>query len=391
MIFATNSAVIYGWAEMLTPAYGELAQQFNIVKDPSFFVHRSLLQSYGTVNGQFGWTFVILSFFALVTNGLGVKYGKRPVFLASNIITIASSIGSAYSTTWAGLLASQLIGSLGRAPYETLVAGVVADLYLLLLSLSNDEVLCPSTRSSLCFMDSCHCRQFFGLRYCLRIRYSVHGLACDIQNLYSPAKPLAYKGLTAGSGALGASTLLFFFFCPETNYRRPASSNIDLTGTVAGPSLEDARPPSANLDEKGGYQTTPGNPLPIDEKWDEAPLSFSERIKVYRGVESADSLLAIIFRPIPLSLLPPVLFSFVAGLSWSWLSVLFGITALIYGSAPYNFSVFQIGLLFIGGVAVSILAFVSGPLSDWTCKFLARHNRGIYEPEVSRMPFLVRD
>jgi hypothetical protein len=78
----------------------------------------------------------------------------------------------------------------------------------------------------------------------------------------------------------------------------------------------------------------------------------------------------------------------VAGLSWSWLSVLFGITALIYGSAPYNFSVFQIGLLFIGGVAVSLLAFISGPLSDWTCKFLARHNRGIYEPEVSKNFFL---
>jgi hypothetical protein len=34
MIFATNSAVIYGWAEMLAPAYGELAQQFNIVTPP---------------------------------------------------------------------------------------------------------------------------------------------------------------------------------------------------------------------------------------------------------------------------------------------------------------------------------------------------------------------
>jgi hypothetical protein len=201
---------------------------------------------------------------------------------------------------------------------------------------------------------------------------------------------LGYPRLTAGSGALGASTLLFFFFCPETNYRRPASSNIDLTGTVMGPSLEDRGASTGHLDEKWGDQTTPGNLPPSDEKWEEAPLTFRERIKVYRGVESDDSLLAIIFRPIPLSLLPPVLFSFVAGLSWSWLSVLFGITALIYGS-EYNFSVSQIGLLFIGGVAVSILAFISGPLSDWTCKFLARHNRGIYEPEVPKCPKAVSD
>lgn len=64
-----------------------------------------------------------------MTNALGVKYGKRPVFLASNIITLLASIGSQFSTTWNSLLAFQLIGSIGRAPYETLVAAIVADLY----------------------------------------------------------------------------------------------------------------------------------------------------------------------------------------------------------------------------------------------------------------------
>jgi hypothetical protein len=193
---------------------------------------------------------------------------------------------------------------------------------------------------------------------------------------------LKFTWLIPGAGALGASTLLFFFFCPETNYRRPPSSNIDLTGTITGPALEDVGPSIGHLDEKWGNETTRGKRTPEDEKEEEAPLTFRERIKMYRGVESDDGLFTIIFRPVPLSLIPPVLFSFVAGLSWSWLSVLFGITALIYGSPPYNFSVFQIGLLFIGGVAVSILAVISGPLSDWICKFMARHNRGIYEPEV---------
>jgi hypothetical protein len=173
--------------------------------------------------------------------------------------------------------------------------------------------------------------------------------------------------LTAGAGALAASTLLFFFFCPETNYRRPVSSNIDLTGIVSRQSLDNL----GSLDR-------------LDEKQEEPPLTFRERIRVFREIESDESLFTIIFRPIPLSLLPPVLFSIVAGLSWSWLSVLFGITALIYGSAPYNFDTFQIGLLFIGGVVVSILAVISGPVNDWSCKFLARHNRGIYEPEVPK-------
>ena len=64
-----------------------------------------------------------------MTNAAGVKYGKRPIFLFSNIIVLASSIGAIYCTQWGELLATQLIGTLGRAPYDTLVAATVADLY----------------------------------------------------------------------------------------------------------------------------------------------------------------------------------------------------------------------------------------------------------------------
>jgi hypothetical protein len=157
---------------------------------------------------------------------------------------------------------------------------------------------------------------------------------------------------------------MLFFFCPETTYQRPASSNIDLNGVISPP------PPVDLLEEKD----------PVDP---EEPWTFRQKLRVWRGIESDENIFKIILRPIPLSILPPVMFSFITGLSWAWLSVLFGITALIYGSEPYNFTVFQIGLLFLGGVLVSVLAFVSGPLNDWTCKFMSRHNNGTYEPEVS--------
>jgi hypothetical protein len=116
---------------------------------------------------------------------------------------------------------------------------------------------------------------------------------------------------------------------------------------------------------------------------EEEPWTFRERIKLWRGSESDEALLKIIFRPIPLSILPPVMFSFITGLSSSWFSVLLGVSALIYGSAPYNLSVSQLGFLFIGGVPVALLGFIAGPINDWACKFMARHNHGIYEPEVT--------
>lgn len=163
--------------------------------------------------------------------------------------------------------------------------------------------------------------------------------------------------------ALGLSTFLLFFFCPETAYQRPASSNIDLNGVIPPPLPPDPDDKSFEIKE---------------EAW-----TFRQNLRPWRGIESDEHLLQIILRPIPLSILPPVLFSFVVGLSWAWLSVLFGVTALIYGSQPYNFTVFQIGLLYIGAMVVSLMAFISGPLNDWACKFLARRNRGTYEPEVT--------
>lgn len=81
------------------------------------------------MNGQLGWTYFILGIACLITNGIAVKFGKRPVFLAANILLIAASIGSIFAKSWDMFLASRLIGSIGLAPYETLVSAIVSDLY----------------------------------------------------------------------------------------------------------------------------------------------------------------------------------------------------------------------------------------------------------------------
>ena len=64
-----------------------------------------------------------------MTNGLAVKYGKRPMFLAANVLLFATSIWAFYTQSWNALLASRLIGSCGLAPYETLVSATVSDVY----------------------------------------------------------------------------------------------------------------------------------------------------------------------------------------------------------------------------------------------------------------------
>lgn len=161
--------------------------------------------------------------------------------------------------------------------------------------------------------------------------------------------------------------LLLFFFCPETTYRRSAALNIDL----------------------GTERVTPADSKSIDdapESTDDAPWTFWEKLRPFQGILSDDNLLKIIVRPLPLLLFPAVLYALIIGLSHSWFSVMLGISALIYGSAPYNLTIIQLGFLGFGGFIASVLGFMSGPLNDWFCKYLARKNGGVYEPEVNLIP-----
>jgi hypothetical protein len=185
---------------------------------------------------------------------------------------------------------------------------------------------------------------------------------------------------------------LLYFFCPETCYRRSADLNIDL-GTI-----NHAKELEAELEEIEAVRTEGKNTsenleqtatqleaqLATQHGANEPPWTKWEELRLWRGIESEDNLLKIILRPFPMLLFPQVLYAFLTyGLTTSWLIVLLSVAALIFGGPPYNFSVGNIGLLGISGLIVSILGFIAGPINDYLCKWLARRNNGIYEPEVS--------
>lgn len=197
--------------------------------------------------------------------------------------------------------------------------------------------------------------------------------------------------LTIAAILFGIHIPLLYFFCPETCYKRSADLNIDL-GTV-----NHAKELEAELEEVEAVHDS-GKEGDVHEKnasqmeaqlaaqhgANERPWTKWEELRIWRGIESEDNLLKVIIRPFPMLLFPQVLYAFITyGLSTSWLIVLGSVAALIFGAPPYNFSVSSIGLLGIAGLITSILGFVSGPINDYLCKWLARRNNGIYEPEVS--------
>lgn len=144
----------------------------------------------------------------------------------------------------------------------------------------------------------------------------------------------------------------------------------------------DARP-TPQTEEKLPKDLEKVEEVEVRDSSDEKPWTYLQLLRPYRGIESDDNLLKVMIRPLLMLIFPQVLFALVTfGLTYAWLNILIGITALVYGEPPYSLPVSTIGLLLIAGIVAELIGFISGPINDWTCKFMARRNNGIYEPEV---------
>lgn len=66
----------------------------------------------------------------------------------------------------------------------------------------------------------------------------------------------------------------------------------------------------------------------------------------------------------------------------AWLTILSSVLSISYASPPYNFSPAGIGYMSLGPfVGNTIGSVYGGVLGDWMIKFLARRNKGYFEPE----------
>jgi MFS family permease len=66
----------------------------------------------------------------------------------------------------------------------------------------------------------------------------------------------------------------------------------------------------------------------------------------------------------------------------TWSVVFSIVSGVIFVSPPYNFSTSEAGLTSISPLIMTIIGeVVSGPLNDAICLYLARKNKGVYEPE----------
>lgn len=181
---------------------------------------------------------------------------------------------------------------------------------------------------------------------------------------------------------LGADLLAFIFICEETKYT--VTPSVSTSTTTASDGDVQQHPTNDKSQEYGEIALTRTHTEVVDHSIPQN--SYAQRMALWTTTPgSLKSFLRHTYQPFwILFTMPAVAYTAIQyGAALSWYSIIGVSTATYFPVAPYNFGTVGIGLLnlppFIGCALSTLFA---GPLSDWSIQWLARRNRGVYEPEM---------
>ncbi|KAF2727458.1 MFS transporter-like protein [Polyplosphaeria fusca] len=283
---------------------------------------------------------------------LGTKYGKRPQFLFASLfgtigtgICIAGFDQSSLTKSYNVLLAGRLVQGLGTTAYESLSVAAIGDMFFL-----HER----GTRTALLVLTLACLSSFVAI---------ISGVMFENlgpRNQFVILLPIQCFGL------LGA-----IFFQPESQFLRTAPA------TVISSSEE--------IPEKQGGNTvtenTPANVPPTAPR-----RTFIQDLRITSGTHTKTSVFKLageifihFLNPaiIWVMLVSAILVAFFVGMAYT--------LAQNFSPPPYLLTVAQNGYFFSGALIGGILGTLSGPICDFTARYLARRNRGIYEAEF-RIP-----
>lgn len=110
--YLTHSAI----GPLLGAAFVQLAELFNV--ELTTFV-----------SGLQGGMIASIAVGSVVFNSLAVKYGKRPIYLATTLGLMASAFWGAEAKSFPSLVASRALAGLCMAPMEALIPASIADIW----------------------------------------------------------------------------------------------------------------------------------------------------------------------------------------------------------------------------------------------------------------------
>jgi MFS family permease len=328
--------------------------------------------TWGPLNSELGFSFALLNDSyaagcgALAIGGVmlipfALKFGRRPVYVLSTAFQCGISIWQARMQNVADLMLVNILSCIVGALSEVMVQMTVADVYFV------------------------HER---GLMNTIYYWFMTVGVSLA---------PLAGGYITSAQGwrwvwwwmaiLLGGGLLAFVFFYEETMFNGPVIDGVPVTTEAATrqhSSKERPGDPVPEVIDAAKRDTLPYEAVEIDGSiptksyrqklalWTTSSLPFSHVVKhTYQPFLIMFSIPAVFYMALEY------------GIMTACTTVPVTTLSSVMTLPPYNFGSSQIGLMglapFTGGCLSAILA---GPLSDRAVLYLAKRNRGIFEPEM---------
>ncbi|EON61504.1 hypothetical protein W97_00719 [Coniosporium apollinis CBS 100218] len=285
-----------------------------------------------------------------------VKYGRRPVYLLSNLLMGVACIwlGVASTKTYTPFLIGRAFLGIFEAPIESIVPSTITDVFFL------------------------HDRGE---------KVSIYGLSVLGGNEIGPmlsAFIIQSLGMNWAfyivAMVIATNLLTMFFFMPETKFTGarppilPASSEQNLEKAGSTKHIE-----SLEISKAAGVTDDPQEMV--------RQGSYVQSLAFWGRNDPEVSLIKTFLRPFVLLAYPTVLWSCVIyGLALGWNVILGSTIAQLFAPPPYLFSESAQGLIFLSPFVGSLVGtYLCGPFADFVADWYTKRNHGIREPEM-RLP-----
>ncbi|KAI0409720.1 major facilitator superfamily domain-containing protein [Xylaria palmicola] len=273
---------------------------------------------------------------------LANKFGRRPIYVLSYAIYLATTIWLIFEKSYSRYLAGRILMGFGSGAAETIAPITITDIFFL------------HERGTIMALYT----SFLSIGVALGIL--IDGLILinhDWRIIYVVAAPL-----------VGLVFLLAIFTFPETAF------------------LRDGRPQSALRSLKDDAGTVSEAELAPAPAHVPKKKSYLESLRLYNGTLTGESLIKMVTRPLALIILPPVLWAaLVQSVTIGFLVAVTSNAAVAFGEA-YNFAAWQVGLTFAAAIIGSLAGIpAGGQLGDLVADRLTRRNGGMRTPEM-RLP-----
>ncbi|KAK7417639.1 hypothetical protein QQX98_004460 [Neonectria punicea] len=301
---------------------------------------------------------------------ISTSFGRRPVYIASQLTCLASHILRARATSYGAFMGACVINGIGAGPSEILQPAVISDIYFLHDRGSWNTLYWVVYMGSLMIApiiagpmaDHVGWQNFWWLNVAMTSVSIILGIFCFPETKWSRVEEVQAEAVASDTSVKGTD---------QQNEHSTTHDNAEkLTATQSQPTTQHAPDEDPYL----------GRGTPSKQQWGLFQRNSSPFKTIWFDL----------WTPWRLFAFPIVLFaSFVASWSCSNFLILNLTQSQVFAAPPYNMSSQSIGFLNFAILVGALIGLVTaGPFSDWISKRATTRNGGIREPEM-RLPAMI--